>query len=324
MTKDELGSMPPMDEGAYHRLLDTFLPSEEMRAYLKTQPMLPEETIRELIAGAPVSLEKKAEWAWGTDKESVDRALAELAARPGELFTLEDAWYDEDIRETKYWFNAPFLSFEQVLSHIRAELAEDVGDVGEWRDSQWYEAQKWAPNGDGELVSVCTYWLLGDQVTYFRWKDCRADTPFNSYCPEPNLPVPFRAGDILTVDCTPFVPVKHALLLEVGDNRDCCCLQALCRDEKTGRWITGAVKHRSLFGGPYVDIFYTPVYRLARYTGDLPPEERVVLTAAQRIIAGNETKGAELCKKINDQSDGGHKLTGGKLVRLLAELAGRN
>ena len=180
MTKDESGNMPHMDEAAYHRLLDTFLPSKEVRAYLKTQPMLPEMTLRELIAGSPVSLEEKAKWAWGADKETVDRALSELKARPGELFTLEDAWYDEELREAKYWFNAPFSRFEQVLSHVRAELAEDVGDVGAWHDSQWYVVQKWAPNGDGELVRVCTYWLLGDQVTYFAWED-RSGSPFYDF-----------------------------------------------------------------------------------------------------------------------------------------------
>lgn len=319
-------AMPPMDDATYHRLMDTFLPSEEMRAYLKTQPILPETTIRELIAGAPVPLEEKARWAWGADKQLVDRALAELTARPGELFTLEDALYDEEAKEARNWFNAPFLRFEKILAHIRAELAEDVGDVGEWRDSQWYEVQKWASNGDGELVSVCTYWLLGDQVTYFKlkdwWKGCRAEIPFNSYCPEPNLPVPFRPGDILTLDCRPFAPVKHALLLEVGDNRDCCCLQALCRDEKSGCWITGAVKHRSLFSGPYVDPLYTPMYRLARFTGELPPKEQPLL-AVQQAMGGDGAKGTYLWKKINDPNYNGgwHKLTSGKLTRLLAEFA---
>jgi len=317
MDKEKRGAMPPMDEATYHRLLDTFLPSEEMRAYLKQQPVLPELTIRGLIAGSPVSLEKKAEWAWGEDKAAVDRALAELTARPGELFTLEDAWYDEDIREAKYWFNAPFLRYEKVLAHIRAELAEDVGDGEDWRDGQWYEVQKWASGGDGELLHVCTYWLLGDQTTYFQMERGKG-SPFYDYCPEPNLPVPFRPGDILTIDCRPFAPVKHALLFEAGDNRDCCCLQALCREEKTERWITGAVKHRFLFAGPYIDPLYTPVYRLSRFTGELPPEERLLL-AAQRVMGGDEVKGARLWREISE-----HKLTSEKLTRLLAQLAEEN
>ena len=316
--------MPPMDEATYHRLLDTFLPSEEMRAYLKTQPILPETTIRELIAGAPVPLEEKARWAWGADKQLVDRALAELTACPGELFTLEDAWYDEDIREAKYRFNAPFLRFEKIQAHIRAELVEDVGDVGEWRDNQWYEVQKWVPNGDGELTSVCTYWLLEDRVTYFRLADCSAASPFLDYCPEPNLPVPFRPGDILTLDCRPFAPVKHALLLEVGDNRDCCCLQALCRDEKSGCWITGAVKHRSLFSGPEVDPLYTPVYRLARFTGDLPPKEQSLL-AVQQAMGGDEAKGTYLWNRINGMDKSRdtpweYRLTDAQLLQLITEV----
>ncbi len=55
--------MPPMDEEAYHRLLDTFLPSEEMREYLKKEPMLPDSIILDLIIGAPVPLSEKIKWA---------------------------------------------------------------------------------------------------------------------------------------------------------------------------------------------------------------------------------------------------------------------
>ena len=125
--------MPPMDEAAYHRLLDTFLPSEEMREYLKKEPMLHDGAIFELIIGAPVPLSEKVKWAWGEFRKDAEMALAELTLRPGEILTLTDAWYDEDIRDEKLSFNAPFLSWEKVMEHIHGEMAE-YGD-------DWYDCQ---------------------------------------------------------------------------------------------------------------------------------------------------------------------------------------
>ncbi len=61
------------------------------------------------------------------------------------------------------------------------------------------------------------------------------------YC-DLKLPVPFHADDILTIDCHPSAPVSRAVILEVGDNCDCCCFQALYRNGD-GTWGIGAVKH---------------------------------------------------------------------------------
>ena len=273
-----------MNEADYYRLLDTFLPSKEVREYLKEHPILPENVLLDIITGAPVPLSEKAKWAWGNVKHAIDDALSELTLRPGELFILADAWYDWDIREVKHSFTAPYLSFDNVIAHIHKELREYGADSFE----QWYELEKWISADRGELVRKYKYILIGDQVSYFKKEydmhfSCRVD---------PNLPVPFHAGDILTIDCRPFAPLKHALLIERGDNSDCCCLQALCIDEETGLMTAGAVKHRSLFGSGIYPI-YTPIYNLSTFHGELPEEEKVLLTI-QKELAGDEQSGRKL------------------------------
>ena len=300
---------PTMDKETYFRLLDTFLPSEEMREYLKEKPILPDSTILDLIIGAPVPLSEKVKWAWGNFKKEAEKALAELTLRPGEILTLTDAWYDEEIRDEKLWFNAPFLSWEKVMEHIHGEMAE-YGD--DWYDCQWYVLEKWIPTEAGELEQSYTYWIIGDQIIFFY----EEDDEFLMIRTDPNLPVPFHAGDILTIDCRPFAPVKRALLIERGDNCDCCCLQGLCLDEKTGRWRTGAVKHWSLFGH-FLDPMYTPVYRLSRFEGELPPEEKPLL-AVQRAMNGDEEKGRRLWNMIHRFSD--RELTDEVLRRMALEL----
>lgn len=52
--------------------------------------------------------------------------------------------------------------------------------------------------------------------------------------------VPFKAGDIVEIDLYPFADKRIIEIVEVGDNHDCCCLQALSR-RKDGSWTIGAV-----------------------------------------------------------------------------------
>lgn len=74
-----------------------------------------------------------------------------------------------------------------------------------------------------------------------------------------NLPVPFEVGDIITIDCRPFAPVKSAVILEIGDNRGCRVVRCA--------WITdsgcvriGALKHSTLFDDKsYIEV--SPLYR---------------------------------------------------------------
>ena len=59
---------------------------------------------------------------------------------------------------------------------------------------------------------------------------------------ELNIPVHYKPGDILMADAYPFGPKEKFVMLEIGDNQDCCCLQALSRKQDGTRDV-GAVKH---------------------------------------------------------------------------------
>lgn len=111
-------------------------------------------------------------------------------------------------------------------------------------------------------------------------------------------------GDIVTADCRPFAPVSHIVILEVGDNRDCCCLQALYRNGD-GVWDIGAVKH-----GHVLPNFQLPgislLYRLAIFRGQLPKEERL-LEKVSRYLSGDEGRGTALWNYINHFRDKGRK-----------------
>jgi len=74
--------------------------------------------------------------------------------------------------------------------------------------------------------------------------------------------------------------------LEIGDNRDCCCLQALSIGED-GHLSTGAFKHNSFLRSPkYPHV--SGLYRAVRWTGELTAEEEPFAVLSPLIHARPE------------------------------------
>lgn len=295
-----------MDRTEKLHILRTFLLSEEMTDYLSGAD-LPEEAFADVVVGAPLPLETKARYARGEDKVRIEQALRELTLLPGELFSLTDAWYDLDSKDVKTAENGLFLSFENALSAIRGEQAA-CGDGEEPGDCQWYTLKKWVPDGLGSLVNTFAYTLLEDKPIFFRKRRGERenvtlfDDRFGGCIPALDLPVPFAVGNVLRVDCRPFFPPLPALLLEKGDNRDCCCLQVLYRDTN-GAWRTAALKHglllKTLSGEPcFAGYRLSPLYRLAKWTGELP-SDCARLPEMQKFLNGDEANGKKLWETLN-------------------------
>ncbi|GHV41805.1 hypothetical protein FACS189490_09420 [Clostridia bacterium] len=89
-------------------------------------------------------------------------------------------------------------------------------------------------------------------------------------------------GDIVTIDISPYVEPFHAVIVTVGDNRDCCCVQAA--------WVNGrgvidvaALKHNLFFM-----LTLSPLYRLARFGGELPEREAPLYALSEELYAAPE------------------------------------
>ena len=313
-------------------ILKEIFPSAEMAAYLERCPFGDDGSFRErqggfddappeklplfrhqiadAVAGALIPLERKRELflllAEG-EKDGYFSALADAASRtvqemepkPGEFFYLIACSYEEDMGRIKEEAVGAFLTWEHIFEAIQEYLGEDADE--EDRLNWYFSVEKWMPDGGGRLKCDYGYTVVDYKVCYC----CCEDFPvyerldFGGYV-DPNLPVPFHAGDIVTFDCRPFGPVSHGVILEVGDNRDCCCLQALYR-ERDGAWNIGAVKHGHVFPGHYSDKL-SPLYRLASFHGQLPEEERL-LESVSRYVNGDEKRGAALWNHIFETTD---------------------
>ena len=236
--------------------------------------------------------------------EQIKLALEELETCFEAVFLLIEAWHDEEIDDRKISAGTPFFNAEDALEYIRY----DMGSGGEdYSNLCWYELQKWKTSIDtvsGKIsyVHSYSYYFLKDRACFFeKPEETRESYVFlpesRRYAADGqhlNLPIPFCAGDIVRVDCQPFQPERPAVLLEVGDNTDCCCVQALCRG-KNGIWTLGALKHGSMFSNR--DCFLSPLYRLEAYQKSLS-ESDSLLQNIQDFIAGDETRGRILWDKL--------------------------
>lgn len=280
-------------------ILQELFPSSEMASYLAKR-VLTRMNLRNAVAYAPVPLERKRDLflqlSSGRDTNyfrrqagAVEGAIREMQAKPGEFFYLKCCQYSAESVFSEEKGLEPYLAWEHIFERIReyrGYLEDDENEL------TWFEVEKWSPDGTGRLKNDYDYTVFGTEVCYVSHNNSpRWDWPgFSTGC-DLNLPVPFHAGDIVTIDCRPSAPVRHAVILEVGDNRDCCCLQALYRNDD-GTWDTGAVKHGNVLPNHYSpDV--SPLYRLASFRGQLPEEERLMEKVGQ-YVGGDEERGAGL------------------------------
>ncbi len=285
-------------------IMQELFPSSEMAAYL-AKCSLEQWQLRDAVAYAAIPLERKRDiflqLASGKNKHhfrrqagSIELAIREMQPKPGEFFYLKSHLYlDEEGSEEKGL--EPYLTWEQIFERIREYLG--CFENGE-RELIWFQVEKWSPDGTGRLKNDYDYIIFGNEICYFSHNtSSNRDRREFSTDVDLNLPVPFHAGDIVTIDCRPSAPVNRALILEVGDNWDCCCLQVLYR-EGNDAWNTGAVKHGHASPNHLV-LELSPLYRLSTFRGQLPAEERL-LEKVRSFIDGDEERGADLWDYIFD------------------------
>ena len=321
----------------YEEILRTFMPSCEMREHL-CDKRISHNQVTDLIMGAPVSLEKKAEYCLKLmcrddyfqamvdeisnnmpDKEfkapikkkllrrhyeksftahylALRSALDALELKRGELFLLrtvscEDPLFDENTSRR----SVLFLSLEAALRYVRDMIEDECWDKDTER---WMVLEKWCSGESGEMELLFRYYLILDEIVFFekmerdsdeRWGWRSGEYDFVTEGKKLDLPIPYRVGDIVQVDCRPFAPLKHVLVLEV--DIDLSAVTVLFQRED-GKWNTGALKH-----GQYWEHHHplmSPLYRLRSSNNAMLFRDESVLWRVQKHISGNAEKGKKL------------------------------
>ena len=103
------------------------------------------------------------------------------------------------------------------------------------------------------------------------------------------MQVPFEVGDIVLIDQRPFAPVRHGLILWKGGFKD--DNYVLYKNVK-GFWQLRNLSSLMVADG----VMYSCYYRMERFEGELPEEERLLLKAQDYILADERGK-AKATKK---------------------------
>lgn len=296
--------------------------SEEMKSYL-SDCNLSEYQIKEIILGAPIPLTQKRGLleSMNTPKSETnseiseciletDKALEALNLKDGELFTLIECWYDDDFLGENESYAEPFFSFQALSNCVNKMIEEETEDLEEGEEyTCWTKATKWAANDDGTATPVFSYFFIGNEICYYvRMEENRRYSFLSSM--DLNLSIPFKVGDIITLDCLPFAPVKHAVIIEKTNDWDCCGVRILYRQKheinRKDEWAAGALKHGHGWNSYYP--LLSPLYRLSSFTGELPPDERL-MTEVQQFVRQDPENGDKLEEFVHESEPDNNELS---------------
>jgi hypothetical protein len=195
-----------------------------------------------------------------------------------------------DYSEETGFYGDVFTDFERAVRMIK-EL-QIRGDELDECSRFSFSIEKYIPNEN----LYCT-WILNrlGEIWYFDYEDKFAPPDYDKlwdYLGDHlNLPTPFQAGDIVNADCRPFAEDRRVLILDIGDNRDCCSLQCLFITPD-GTMSIGAFKHNDFLRDDEMS-HISGLYRAERFTGALLEEESP-LDEISKNVKANPALGSEI------------------------------
>ena len=314
-------------------LINELFESREMSEYLiEHSAELSKYNILRMVCSAPIDIRRKAEILLELSKdENIEKEIAEelkekdvdisehehikehiiensfrfnceyalkaislLEATPGDVFSVQNLWYDEEwptgYGEGEFHISS---SFENAMKYIDEEMKLEEWSWNDKDALSWYEIRKWSLTEEGDYKEIVCYELIDNKLMFFTYSD-RAEYVRNKFNPDCdlNLTTPFTTGNILTVDCCPYKPERNILILENVTNDDCCSLQGLYYDPTIQLFNIGAVKHASMYRGLYRPSV-SPLYRISENVNELSNEE-AIFKDIKSFLNGDSQKGQEM------------------------------
>lgn len=241
--------------------------------------------------------------------------LAEMGLRHYTYY-LFDEWYDPDVLIKKSHPCGMFGTFKQVKNYIKKEMEYEREEMGGEDESypSWYRIEAWNLGVWGKYEHAYNYYAYNGEICWFeRMKVCREKNGYEYYMPEEGrfcggvidlcMSSPFKAGDIVNIDCRPFGPQFRALVVEGRDQHECCFPTMLFKVPFTDKWEITALKHKMFYkdadGGTY-EPRLSPLYRLRSVGEDELAEEDELLVKVSKWIGGDEERGASFWKAWNE------------------------
>ena len=159
-------------------------------------------------------------------------------------------------------------------------------------------------------------------VTSGSWYYTAFDKKFIGGLSDLSIPTPFKAGDIVEVDCRPFGPPFRALIVEGRYQNDDSFPTILFKVPYTDKWEMTGLKYKMFYkdadGGTYVPRL-SPLYRLRSVGKDEFNEADELLVKVAEWIAGDEERGAAFWKAWHEGTD---EKTESEVIEVLERMNG--
>lgn len=211
-------------------------------------------------------------------------------------------WYDTDELQLKSSNDGMFATTGAIEKYIENEEADNDTGEGYYRMEAWddYDVNWEKPRYD--------YYFNGGKLCWFKKLRPEKQEHGNTYYMSENrefadgitdldLRTPYKPGDIVLIDCRPFGPPFHAMILEASHQFNCCFPNIVFQYPETNEWSLTPLKHKRL----YKDIRYhtyepmlSPLYRLRKVRDDEMTEEDAKLLELSSIISGSEEKAGKV------------------------------
>ena len=246
---------------------------------------------------------------WGDDLYDAanECTLAKMGLKHYTYY-LFDEWYDTDVLIEKSYPCGLFGTLKQVKDYIRKEMELEQEDMEEGDEPypSWYRIEAWNLDVWDKYEHAYNYYVYNGEICWFERIELRrekkgyehyihADERFCGGFFDMNITTPFKAGDIVSVDCRPFGTPFRALVVEGRDQYDCCLPTILFKVPYTDKWMITALKHKRFYKdvecGSY-EPKLSPLYRLRSVGEDELTEEDELLVKVSEWIAGDEERGA--------------------------------
>ena len=219
----------------------------------------------------------------------------------------------------------PFLDYKNVFKYINDDkIVEKDGKDFLYDDLYYFKLEKYKRRDRndilknnynysyqymGDMYLVCEYYIVNNKIVYYREYDYSRFDEIKCFLPkfvynryiydsgDLNLPIPFKAGDLVSCNLKPFSNNKNMLIVSVGDNKDCCAVQVAFIDQY-GKLSVGALKHSDMRQNQVFPCI-SPLYTLRSIKEDeLTLHENLTFIYIQKKIDGDEKRGREVLKDL--------------------------
>lgn len=274
----------------YDKILDLLSRSPELYEYLTLHiEKLRVGDYTDIVAGAPICIEKKrellAELYDSTDGDN-RRYVAEYIdciddvcrmLKNADLLSVKLYGYDCDTGGTDM-IDGPYLASSLKNAKKAIQNYREETELSDSDDIYW-QISAYSLDGEveysGFLLDDCTFTAGPDgEIMYFniiRFNRNKRNTAYLDFSctAELGLPVPYKPGDILRIDCRPFLrDIRYCVVTEVlyPDIVECAY------PGKDGSVCLGNLIHGFFFDNLHWDYCISPLYCTSVYTGELPGE----------------------------------------------------